>query len=110
MLATSTDLPRIRAAMVTEAEVGSVMLVPFVVRARMIATMWRMTKKKIVGGNISINSCLIVVVSLLMFLSWPDRVGQHHRSAYDTKGVRGLTVSSQLDSIVWSIPVRFEIC
>jgi hypothetical protein len=44
-----------------------------------------------------------------MFLSWPDRVGQHHRSAYDTKGVRGLTVSWQLDSIVWSIPVRFEI-
>jgi hypothetical protein len=44
-----------------------------------------------------------------MFLSWPDRVGQRHRSAYDTKGVRGLTVFWQLDSIVWSIPVRFEI-
>src|SRR5437763_9885722 len=66
MSASSTDLPRTRAAIVTAAEVVGAMPVPFSISTRTSATTCRATKKNIVGGIIARNSSLILSDTLLM--------------------------------------------
>src|SRR2546423_15250535 len=70
MSASNTDLPRIRAAIVTATEVMGVIPVPFSINTRMNATTCRATKKKIVGGSNAMSSSLIFANTL--FTAFPD--------------------------------------
>src|SRR5882724_2707484 len=77
MSATSTALPRIRAATAIEIEEVGEIPVPFNINTRTNATICKATKKKIVGGNSSNSSFLSVVDSLLIELNCDESYRFH---------------------------------